>query len=116
VIGDPQRLPQAKFRAEIASATSGFVSAMECEQIGFASVLLGGGRENEHDAVDHAVGFVLHKKIGDPVQAGESLCTVLYNSEERMDRIREMLTSSFEISQQPPTDRGATVRRVIRDN
>jgi pyrimidine-nucleoside phosphorylase len=89
---------------------------MECEQIGFASVLLGGGRENEHDAVDHAVGFVLQKKIGDPVQAGESLCTVLYNSEERMDRIREMLTSSFVVTPDPPTDRGATVRRVIRDN
>jgi thymidine phosphorylase len=88
---------------------------MECEQIGHASVLVGGGREHEHEVVDHAVGFVLHKKIGDPVQAGEPLCTVLYNSEERMGRIREMLTSSFVVTQDPPRTRGATVRRVIRD-
>jgi pyrimidine-nucleoside phosphorylase len=76
-VDDPQRMPQAKFRAEIASASSGYVSAMECEQIGHASVLIGGGREHEHEAVDPAVGFILHKKLGDSVQAGESLCTVL---------------------------------------
>ena len=116
VIDDPLRLPQAKFRAGIPSASSGYVSAMECEQIGHASVLVGGGREHEHEVVDHAVGFVLHKKIGDSVQAGEPLCTVLYNSEERMGRIREMLTSSFIVTQDPPRTRGATVRRVIRDN
>ena len=115
VIDDPLRLPQAKFRAGIPSASSGYVSAMECEQIGHASVLVGGGREHEHEVVDHAVGFVLHKKIGDSVQAGEPLCTVLYNSEERMGRIREMLTSSFVVTQDPPRTRGATVRRVIRD-
>src|SRR5450755_2360504 len=116
VVDDVRRIPQAKFRAEIASASSGYVSAMECEQIGHASVLIGGGREHENDVVDHAVGFVLHKKIGDPVQAGGSLCTVLYNSERRMERIREMLTNGFIVTPQPPPDRGATVRRVIRDN
>ncbi|HEY4959972.1 MAG TPA: thymidine phosphorylase [Terriglobales bacterium] len=116
VVDDPQRLPQAKFHAEIISPASGFLHATECEQIGHASVLIGGGREHEHDVVDPAVGFVLHKKIGDPVQAGEPLCSVLYNSAERMERIREMLTNSFIVTPQPPPDRGATVRRVIRDN
>ena len=89
---------------------------MECEQIGHASVLIGGGRQHEHDAVDHAVGFILHKKIGDPVQASEPLCTVLYNSEDRFERVREMLASSFIITQNPPADRGGIVRRVIRDD
>jgi pyrimidine-nucleoside phosphorylase len=115
VIDDPKLLPQATFRAEFTSSASGYVSAMECEQIGHASVLIGGGREHEHDVVDPAVGFVLHKRIGDPVQAGESLCTVVYNSEERMKRIHEMLTSSFIVAPNPPAVRGGTVRRVIRD-
>ena len=116
VVDDPQRLPQAKFRAEIASPASGFVNAMECEQIGHASVLIGGGRQHEHDAIDHAVGFILHKKIGDPVLATEPLCTMLYNSEDRFERVREMLASSFIITQNPPADRGGIVRRVIRDD
>jgi pyrimidine-nucleoside phosphorylase len=77
VVDDPLRMPRTKSCAEIASVSSGYVSAMECERIGHASVLIGGGREHEHEAVDPAVGFILHKKLGDSVQAGESLCTVL---------------------------------------
>ena len=116
VVEDASRMPQAKSHADITSATSGFVSGMECEKIGHASVLLGGGREHEHEAVDPAVGIILHKKIGDAVQTGARLCTVLYNSEERMDRIRDMLTASFMVTASPPVDRGGIVRRVIRDS
>jgi pyrimidine-nucleoside phosphorylase len=115
VVDDPRRMRHAKFRAEIASATSGFVSAMECEQIGHAGVLIGGGREHEHDTVDHTVGIIMHKKIGDPVQAGELLCTLHHNSEDRAARVREMLASSFVVTKSSPTKRHGTVRRVIRD-
>ena len=38
---------------------------MQCEQIGTACVILGGGREHKEDSVDPAVGIVLHKKVGD---------------------------------------------------
>ena len=44
---------------------------MQCEQIGTACVILGGGRERKEDSVDPAVGIVLHKKVGDHVAAGE---------------------------------------------
>jgi pyrimidine-nucleoside phosphorylase len=80
VLDDPRRMRQAKFRTDIASASSGYVTAMECEQIGHVSVLIGGGREHQHDVVDHAVGLIMLKKIGDPVHAGEALCTVVHNS------------------------------------
>ncbi len=116
VTDDSWRMQRAKFRVEIASASPGFISTMECEQIGHASVLIGGGREHEHDLVDHAVGIVVHKKIGDTVQSGEPLCTVLYNSEERMNRVRALLAGSFIVTQNAPAERGGIVRRVIRDS
>ena len=115
VVEDPRHMRQAKFRTDIISAGTGFVGAMECEQIGHASVLLGAGREHENDLVDYAVGMIMHKKIGDPVQAGESLCTVVHNSEDRMLRARHLLAGSFIITQGPPANRGGIVRRVIRD-
>jgi pyrimidine-nucleoside phosphorylase len=116
VVDEPRQMPQAKFRAEITSASQGYVSAMECEQIGYASVLIGGGREHEHDVVDHSVGIIMHKKIGDPVQAGEMLCTVLYNSEDRLPRARVLLAASFSITPDPPPPHGGIVRRMIRDS
>jgi pyrimidine-nucleoside phosphorylase len=124
VIDDPSRMPQAKFHAEIASKTSGYVSSMDCEQVGQASVLIGGGREHEHDVVDAAVGIVLHKKTGDEVQAGEPLCTVYYNSEKRMNRMRDLLAGSFHVDSGllPESDelrlagkKSGIVRKIVRD-
>ena len=34
--------------------------------------------------IDHAVGVILHKKVGDAVRVGEPLCTLLVNDESRL--------------------------------
>ena len=83
-IDDPKRLPQADHRVPVLSPVSGFVDFIQCEQVGIASLVLGGGREKKEDVIDPAVGLVLHKKVGDPVTKGEALCTILYNSDARL--------------------------------
>src|SRR5881398_402618 len=45
VIDDPQRLPQAKYSLDVTSPRAGYVTAIQCESIGTACVILGGGRE-----------------------------------------------------------------------
>ncbi len=70
---------------------------MMCEKIGTAGVLLGGGREKKEDAVDPAVGIIVHKKLGDKVAAGEALCTVHYNSTERFERAKAMIEQGYTI-------------------
>jgi len=108
-------MARAKFTAEVSSPSLGYVSATDCEQIGVASLLLGGGRLRQDDAVDHAVGIVMHKKIGDAVQAGESLCTLHYNAVERVELVREMLQANIKIATEPPASRTQIVRRVLRN-
>jgi pyrimidine-nucleoside phosphorylase len=112
-IDDPKRLPQAGSRLEVASARSGYVEAIQCERAGAACVILGGGRERKEDSVDPAVGFVLHKKVGDAVAAGESLCTVHYNSEALGPRAKALLLESFTIGNQAPTSKRPLLHRVI---
>jgi thymidine phosphorylase len=112
---DRQLLPKAKFTTEISSKTSGYVTAIACEQIGTASVLLGGGREKVEDRVDPAVGIMVHKKLGDPVSAGDSLCTIHYNSQERLERATPFLEESYTISAARPTEERKLVYRVIGD-
>jgi pyrimidine-nucleoside phosphorylase len=79
---------------------------MMVEKIGTASVLLGGGREKKEDSVDPSVGVIVHKKLGDAVRAGEPLCTVHYNSNERLERARPLILESYKVestaSVQPP--------------
>ena len=67
-----KRLPQARHTMQVTSAKTGYLASMQCEQIGTACVILGGGRERKEDSVDPAVGIVLHKKVGDRVAAGEA--------------------------------------------
>jgi thymidine phosphorylase len=101
VMDDPSLLPQASYRTDITSRVSGMVSAMMVEQIGTAGVLLGGGREKKEDSVDPAVGIMVHKKLGDKVVAGEALCTVYYNSPERLERARPLIEQSYTIAAAP---------------
>jgi pyrimidine-nucleoside phosphorylase len=113
VIDDPRRLPQARGKWEVTSLSSGYVSAIQCEQVGTACVILGGGRERKEDSVDPAVGIVLHKKVGEKVEAREPLCTIHYQSETRAARAHELLQASYRIAPEPPTEKRPLIHQVI---
>ena len=51
--------------------------------------------------VDHAVGVILHKKVGDAVKAGEPLCTLLVNDESRLDEAAALIRDAYTIAAEP---------------
>ncbi len=98
VVDAPQAvLPQAKYQIELSAKTSGVVSKLEADEMGIASMLLGGGRQKADDQLDYAVGIMLNKKIGDSVKSGEPLLTIYSNREDVAD-IKELLYNNIEIS------------------
>ena len=113
-IDDPTLLPQSKYKLDVLSAKSGYVTTIDCEAIGIACVALGGGREKKEDNVDPAVGIVLHRKLGDPVVAGEPLCMIHHNSEARAARASQLLMDSYQISEAPAAAKKPLIHRVIR--
>jgi len=113
VIDDPRRLPQARHQSPFLSPSSGFVGSIQCEQVGVASLVLGGGREKKEDVIDPAVGLLLHKKVGDPVREGEPLCTIHYNSDARLNDARSLLQQAYRIAERPPATRRPLIHRVI---
>lgn len=113
VVDNPERLPQAKHQFVVTSPRDGYVTAIACEQVGTACVILGGGRERKEDSVDPSVGQVLHKKVGDPVSKGEPLCTIYYNAEDRAVRARQLMQESYQIEGAPPKQRRPLIHRVI---
>lgn len=82
IVEDTDKLPQAKYKIELPAPKSGYVSRMIANEIGIASMLLGAGRATKDDEIDLAVGIVLHKKIGDKVEKGESLLTIHSNKKD----------------------------------
>ena len=113
VIDDAQRLPQAQHTMQVVSAKAGYVGSIQCEQVGTACVILGGGRERKEDSVDPAVGIVLHKKVGDRVDGGEPLATIHYNAAPRAERAHQLIEASFEITGSAPSAKRPLIHKVI---
>jgi thymidine phosphorylase len=112
-IDDPKKLPQAQHTTILSSPRSGYLASLQCEQVGTACVILGGGRERKEDAVDPAVGIVLQKKVGDAVATGEPLATIYYNAETRATRARQLLEQSYQITDSPVREKRPLIHRVI---
>jgi thymidine phosphorylase len=89
---------------------------MQCERIGSACVILGGGRERKEDSVDPAVGIVLHKKVGDRVAAGERLATIYYNAEVPGTRARQLIEASCVVTDDAPSPKRPLIHRVIGEH
>ncbi len=113
VVDDPQLLPQASSKAGVPSPFGGFIAATNCEQLGTALAMLGGGREKKEDAIDHAVGLEFHKRIGDRVEKGEPLATIHYNSGAKLAEAQSLIAASFEISGAAPREILPLIRRIL---
>lgn len=96
VVDDPTIMPQAKFKIELPAKASGVVGEMTADEMGIASMLLGGGRQTKDDQLDYAVGLELHKKVGDAVAEGESLLTI-YADREDVEDIKQLLYDNIKI-------------------
>jgi pyrimidine-nucleoside phosphorylase len=93
--------------------SDGFIERIDCEQVGLASLVLGGGRNKHDEAIDHSVGLELHKKAGDAVKAGEPIATVHYNDPARLPEALGRLTEACVIGPSRPHGTRVLVKKVI---
>jgi pyrimidine-nucleoside phosphorylase len=113
VVDDPKRLAHARHTVDVTSPADGFIAATQCEQLGSACVVLGGGREKKEDTIDPAVGLLFHKRIGDAVVRGEPLCTLHYNADARLAEARNLVETAYRIEPDKPKAIPSLIYRVI---
>lgn len=82
-IDDTSLFPKAKYSRSVYARESGFISRIDTEAYGTASLLLGAGRMKKEDPVDFSAGIRILKKTGDRVEKGEEIA-VLFSSEEKL--------------------------------
>jgi len=97
IVDDLTKLPQAKYKIELPVKQSGYISRMVADEIGVASMILGAGRATKEDVIDLAVGLVLHKKVGDKVEEGESILTI-YSNRENVEDVKQKLYDNIFIA------------------
>ncbi|HUK82821.1 MAG TPA: thymidine phosphorylase [Verrucomicrobiae bacterium] len=113
VCDDTSRLPVASHKRVIAARASGFVHGIECDQIGYAVIALGGGRKVASDTIDFGVGFEAPKKIGDRVEAGEPLMVMHYNNEAHAAHAEAMVQRAYAIRPDPAVARPLLITERI---
>ncbi len=110
---DTSLLPMAPVQLEAVSEVSGFLSHIECEKVGLISMHLGGGRATKESEIDLSVGLVLHKKVGDRVEQGESLGTIHATTREKAEEAARLLRACCTFSEEP-VERPAFIKAIIR--
>jgi pyrimidine-nucleoside phosphorylase len=98
-------LPNATGAREVTSPRGGYVTAIDAEDIGRASSMIGAGRDTKEDSIDPAVGVILEVKVGQKVDAGAVLCRLYYTNEEKLEEAAQLIEDAFRISGQAPDSR-----------
>ena len=112
IVDDDSRLPSAPDRFVVRADQAGFLTTLDAELVGRASVVLGAGRDRVEDPVDHGVGIMLLAKPGDQVSAGDGILELHYRDAAKRDRALELANRAFIIGGERPAPRAVIVGEV----
>lgn len=98
-IENPWKLVDAKQVIDLKSECEGYVKKIDCEGIGVAVMMLGGGREKKGDTIDKSVGLIMNKKIGDYVKKGEALAKIYVNDTSHLDEAVSRIKNAYKFSE-----------------
>ena len=102
IVDDYQRMPHVADRHVVAAIRGGFVTAVNAELVGRASVALGAGRDRVDDPVDPAVGIMVIAKPGDAVRAGAPVMELHFRDRARLEAAMRLTSRAITIGDEPP--------------
>lgn len=111
---EPEKLPAASLIKEVKAEKSGFISHIDCDEVGICSLILGGGRETKESSIDLSVGLVLAKKTGDQVNQGDLLVRLYGNDEKKLKEAEERYLKACHIEREP-IERSEFIKGIIRE-
>jgi pyrimidine-nucleoside phosphorylase len=112
-IDDPDRLPTAPVQTPLPAPQDGTIAAIDAEALGRATVALGAGRATKADTIDHAVGIVLARKVGETVRAGEPLLIIHARDDAQVATVTPALLAAYRWHA-GPVERPPLVKDIIR--
>jgi len=94
VIEDLSLLPQSKYRTEVVSCATGYVTGIDALQVGNLVMALGAGRMTKDSSIDFSVGIEIRRKVGDFVRQNQVLAVIHHNHpvDIEIQKLRECFT------------------------
>lgn len=103
---DDERLfEKAAVVEKVEAASDGYISHINTDSLGIASLLLGAGRETKESSIDYSAGIILHRKTGMRVKKGEILAELHTGSKDKIEAAKNQLFSAISISENEPLKR-----------
>lgn len=96
---------------EVVAQSAGYITRMDCEALGQAIVIMGGGRWQVTDRVDFSVGLEMLVRIGDRVAAGQPLVRVFANPTQ-FEKVQSNIPDAIVIGPEPVTPQRLIVERI----
>ncbi len=97
---NPELLKTASIHYEVKSPSDGYVNEIKTDEIGMASLILGGGRLTKDSKIDLSVGIVINKKLGDKVSKNETIATLYANDDGKRKEAKKRLINAYIISKE----------------
>jgi pyrimidine-nucleoside phosphorylase len=116
VLKDTSYLSASPVIYELKAPFHGYISSMDTEAIGIASVMLGAGRETKEDTIDYSAGIILRKKTGDYVNEGEVLALFHTSNTSLVQKAQDHFLNALTISETKPESKPVLYARVEKDN
>ncbi|MFP4266777.1 MAG: pyrimidine-nucleoside phosphorylase [Spirochaetaceae bacterium] len=95
-------LPRASEVVPLTAESSGYIASFDTVALGISAMLLGAGRVKKEDSIDPAVGYWLKKRIGDPVEKGETVAEFHVNSKANLEESMERFRGGMSIQREKP--------------
>jgi pyrimidine-nucleoside phosphorylase len=112
VVDDYSRLPAAPSRHVLAAERAGYLTRLDAERVGRASVALGAGRDRVDDVVDPAVGILLKAKPGARLSTGDPVLELHYRDAAKLDAALVLARRAISIGDEVPVARAMIVGEV----
>ena len=94
--------PTAPRRELVRAESGGYITAVDAELVGRATMVLGAGRDRVEDAIDPSAGALVLKCRGESVRPGEGLVELHYGKPSRLQEALEMVRRAYTIGDAPP--------------
>ncbi len=100
-IDHPDKLSQAPIVENVYASEGGFIQEFNARTVGEVSVEMGAGRAKKDDLIDHSVGLIIRKKVGDHIEKGDILFTIHAKNSVSAKTAREKITDAIKLSDSP---------------
>jgi len=114
-IDHPEKMKSCMHQRDIIAKEGGYLEAIHTDDIGIAAMMLGAGREKITDTIDMGAGIYFYKKVGDYIEAGSVMGTMMTDRLDQLDGAEKKVIDALTLTKNPIESKKLILAKVTHD-